>query len=397
MNNATTPNAAKEKKRLLYLVTRAEHGGAQVHVLDLLRGMQPHYNLALGVGEKGFLTDAAVELGIPVYHLPNLVQPISPRHDFYAFRETVDIIRQFRPDLIHAHSSKAGMIGRAAGFVLRTPSVFTAHGWAFAEGVSPIRKHLSLPFERIAALMCRTIITVSEADHALALRYQVASNHKIKVIQNGIPENPLRALPDAPGMLRIVMVARFAPPKNHLSLLRALKAVLTKKPAPVRIQMVGDGPMRRSVEEEALRLGLGDHVEFLGVRQDIAEILAQAHLFVLTSDWEGLPISIIEGMRAGLPVIASRVGGISELVCEGKTGFLIPRGDEGILQDRLERLIWDGRLRAQLGYAGRRRFEESFTLDQMLEKTMAVYEELGITRGNDDLIQPNLHQPFVVP
>lgn len=138
----------------------------------------------------------------------------------------------------------------------------------------------------------------------------------------------------------------------------------------------------------AERLGLGERVRFLGKRLDVDRILADAQVFVLASNWEGLPLSVLEAMRAGLPVVASDVGGVREAVLEGRTGYLVPRGDEGLLRERLALLLQDPHLRVALGSEGRRRYETHFTLERMLSQVWATYEEL--LAGGSSLVQTSL-------
>jgi glycosyltransferase involved in cell wall biosynthesis len=126
----------------------------------------------------------------------------------------------------------------------------------------------------------------------------------------------------------------------------------------------------------AQALGLAERVRFLGARQDVAEVLAEAQVFALATHWEGLPLSVLEAMRSGLPVVATDVGGVKEAVVEGETGFLVGRGDEAGFRERLARLLQDPRLRASLGEAGRKRYEEAFTLERMLRETWRLYEEI---------------------
>lgn len=356
--------------RILYLITRAEHGGAQVHVLELLRGISHRFEVHLGVGEEGFLTEEARWLGVKVHLIPNLVQPLNPSKDLKALWEIRRLIRSLRPRLVHLHSSKAGLLGRLAAVLVGTPAIFTAHGWAFTDGVSWKRKALAVPSEWLAARLGGRIITVSQNDYDLALRYRVASRQQMTVVHNGIPDVPYRARPEAEPV-RIVMVARFTPPKDHVLLLRALAGL---KELAWELELIGDGPLLGRVRAEAERLGLLKRVRFLGARRDVAERLSKAQVFVLASNWEGLPLSILEAMRAGLPVVASDVGGVREAVIEGETAFLVPRGDKAALRSRLQQLITNASLRVEMGQAGRKRFEERFTFEFMLEKTLEVYE-----------------------
>lgn len=350
----------------------AEMGGAQVHVLGLLRhlsrvGLEPP---GLLTGEEGFLTAEARKLNAPVFVEPSLVHPIRPRKDIEAVLAFRRVIRDFAPDIVHTHSSKAGLVGRLASRLAGVPAIFTAHGWGFTPGVPWARRTIARASERFAAPLSARIITVSDADRNLAATHGVGEEHSLVTVHNGMPDVPHVADPGSESPeLRVAMTARFSQQKDHLLLLRTIAGLRT----PWRLSLIGDGPLRPAAELEAARLGIADRVEFLGDRRDVPELLATAHVFVLTSNWEGLPISIIEAMRAGLPVISSDVGGVNELVEDGKTGFLVPRGDAAALLDRLGALAKDRRLRASMGSAGRTRYLSSFSEEQMLEKIIGLY------------------------
>ena len=356
--------------RLLYLITRAEIGGGQTHVADLMRGFRGQFEIHLAVGEEGYLTETARALGIPCHIAPNLVQPTRPIQDWKACREIGAIIRTIRPHLVHTHTSKAGILGRLAARMNGVPSVFTAHSWAFSEGVSKKWKAVGIPSERLAARWSSRIINVSEANRQLALRYSVGSADGLVTIHNGIADGPDRADPGRGGVPRIVMVARFAAQKNHGLLIEAAAGL---GDLPFQLTFVGDGPARATIEAEARQRGLGDRIEFLGDRLDVPAILANSSVFVLTTNWEGFPISILEAMRAGLPVIASDAGGIREAVRHEYNGLVTARGDATAVRLALRELITRPQLRETYGAAGRRRFEDEFTLTAMLRKTLDVY------------------------
>jgi len=356
--------------RILYLVTKADLGGAQVHILDLLRGFQNTLEPVVAAGEEGYFTEAVSKLGIPYHIVPHLVHALDPINDCRALLEIARLIRSVQAEVVHAHTSKAGVVGRFAARVAGVPSIFTAHTWCFAEGTSWKWRVAGIPAERLAGRLCSAIINVSEANRDLAVRHRVSDQNRMLTIWNGIPDTSHRARPDASGVPRIVMVARCAEQKDHSLMLRAIAGV----ERPARHSFVGDGPLLRSLKAEADQVGVADRVEFLGNRSDIPEILAQSHVFVLATKWEGFPLSILEAMRAGLPVIASNVGGVPEAVMEGKTGYVVDRGDADTFRDRLLALIADSALRRRMGNAGRRRYETNFTLDHMLRKTMAVYQ-----------------------
>ncbi|GAA5336527.1 MULTISPECIES: glycosyltransferase family 4 protein [Thermus] len=360
--------------RVFYLITRAEPGGAQMHLLELLRAFRGRAELHLAVGQdqEDFLVEAARELGVETHLLAHLVQPLRPVSDWRGLGEVRELIRRVRPHLVHAHSSKAGFLGRLAAKSLGIKSIFTAHGWAFTDGVSPARRALALTLERLAGRAGDLVLAVSERDRELALRYRVVPPERIRLVWNGVPDTPLRANPSH-NPPRIVMVGRFAPQKDHALLLRALAEL---RDLPWRLDLVGQGPLLPEVQALAERLGLEQRVRFLGKRLDVDRILADAQVFVLASNWEGLPLSVLEAMRAGLPVVASDVGGVREAVLEGRTGFLVPRGDVTLLRERLALLLQDPSLRVALGREGRKRYEAHFTLERMLRQVWAAYEEL---------------------
>ncbi len=358
--------------RLLVLITRAVHGGAQSHVLDLMAGLADRFEFALGVGEEGNLTEAAGRLGVPVHVVRGLGNTLSPWRDARAVSEAAKLIRRLRPDLLVTHSSKAGLVGRAAARRCRVPSVFTAHGWSFAEGVPRPRRLVAAPLERLAARWCRRVIVVCDADRRLALRRRIAPAEKLVTVRYGVRDVPERATPGAAGVPLVAMVARFEPQKDHACLLRALAGVAR----PWRAVLVGDGPTRPAAEGLARELGIADRVSFLGSRDDVPAVLANAHVFALASCWEGLPITILEAMRAGLPVVASGIAGVGEAVVDAEGGFLVTPGDPHPLGRRVDQLCGDAALRARMGAAGRRRYEAGFTFERMLAATEAVFDDV---------------------
>lgn len=368
--------------RVVYIITRSDSvGGAHVHVRDLaLSLMDRGHEVKILVGGTGPFTEDLRAKDIPYHNLSHLVRPIRPLSDLAAFFEIRQVLAELNPDLVSTHSSKAGWLGRLAARSCGIPVIFTAHGWSFTEGVPKKERMLYRWAERVAAPFADKIITVSEYDRQLAIKYRIAYPSKLVSIHNGMPdvEDRLWAHPEN-HPVRLAMVARFEPPKDHSTLLRALAKLSDLS---WDIDFIGDGPLLEHVIAEADRLTLSkERIFFLGARNDVAERLSRASIFVLTSHWEGFPISILEAMRAGLPVVASDVGGVREAVVDGETGYLVPRGDVNTLRDRLRRLIVDPNLRLRMGQAGRRRYEQYFTLGRMLNRTWEVYEAVLEQRG----------------
>lgn len=369
---------------IVYLITRADElGGAQVHVLDLARCfLKRGVRVTVLAGGNGPVAAALREAGIPYMQVPHLVRPIRPWDDVRCFLELRRFFRMLEPDLVSVHSSKAGWLGRLAAYSLGIPVIFTVHGWAFTEGIPHGKRLFYAWAERIAASFCNRIITVSEYDRLLALRKHIAPAARLVTIHNGVSDIP-EALLARPGEavepVRLVMVARFSPQKAHALLLEALAGL---QELPWELELIGDGPLLPRCKRLAEQLGLAGRVRFLGERRDVAERLARAHLFVLASNYEGFPLSILEAMRAQLPVIASNVGGVCEAVIDGKTGRLVDRGNVRQLREALYELITRPMLREQWGRAGRQRFIAHFTVDQMIAKTWQVYEEvIGFKKG----------------
>lgn len=367
--------------RLAYLITRLDSvGGAQVHIRDLATEFQQRgHDVHVIGGGDGPYTESLVARGVTVHRLEHLGRPLHPKADTAALQELRQLLKRVRPHLLSTHSSKAGLLGRLAGRSLGIPTLFTAHGWAFTDGVSSREAAFYRWVEKAAAPLGPRIITVSEYDRSLALEHRIAPPSKLVAVHNGMPEvgAKYRATPQG-SPVRLVMVARFQEQKDHETLFRALVPLRGQD---WQLELIGDGPLEARARSHASQLGLDAKVHFLGARGDVAERLAEAHIFLLISHWEGFPRSILEAMRAGLPVVASDVGGVREAVSEGQTGYLISRGNAEQLTDKLAGLLHSSDLRAELGRAGRARFSATFTFEQMLFKTLAVYNEVLSARG----------------
>lgn len=362
--------------KLVYVITRSDSiGGAHVHVRDLCLALLRHgHDVTVLVGGSGPFCDELRVRHIPFLSIDSLVRELNPRRDIAATKNLFRVLGKLNPDLVATHSSKAGWIGRIVARMLRIPVTFTAHGWAFTEGVSPKAARLYRLAERCTGFLADRVIAVSRYDRELAIRNRIVPPNKILTIHNGIPDIPVTALADPERHPpRLVMVARFEAPKDHRTVVEAL-ARLTDRDW--TLDLIGDGPLRRETEQLVARLGLGSRIRFLGVRKDVHQQLAQAQVFVLISNWEGFPLSILEAMRAGLPVVASNVGGVSEAVFHGETGFTVPRGDIMTLRKYLEELITRPHLRLALGRRGRQVFEERFRFERMLDKTLNVYYQV---------------------
>jgi glycosyltransferase involved in cell wall biosynthesis len=355
--------------KVLLVITRAELGGAQSHVKQLLKALGSRCQFTVALGEGGALEDWCRAQKVSVVRLQYLARTPNIARDFKALSELRAIIRQLRPDLVHLHSSKAGFLGRLAAHLENVPSLYTVHGWAFSEGAPPLRRLATIPLELVASRLGCGLVTVSEYDQQLAAKYGIRSAFS-EVIPNGIADSPChRSRPGALAVPNLVMVARFAAPKRQDLVLRALSQIRSD----CVITFVGSGPLEESARAFVRRKDLTKRVHFLGDRDDVPELLAGAHALILLSDHEAQPMSIIEGMRAGLPILASAVGGIPELVHNEETGLVVSNRDAVAISTAMDRLIRDSALRERLGAAGRAQYERKHTDHHFASQTFDTY------------------------
>jgi glycosyltransferase involved in cell wall biosynthesis len=368
---AGRPGDMSRRPRILLLITLGEVGGAQGYVASLLPALAEQFDVAVATHGDGFLQQAAARSGARFLPLRHVRRPIRPWRDLAGFVELIRLLRRERPDILHASSSKAGILGRFAAVAARVPiRIFTAHGWAFAahQGLVSVLYRWA---DRAAARVTTTTICVSENERVQGVRARTCRAERTVVIRNAVDAAAAPHARHDHATPRLVAVGRLKRPKDFLTLVRALAALGPGSFAEALI--VGDGPDRAAIEREISRLGLEDRVRLAGERSDVPELLAAADVFVLSSASEGLPLSVMEAMAAGLPVVASAVGGIPELVIDGETGLLVPAGDATELTAALERVLLDRQLRRRLGAAGRARAENAFDIASFRSAHLEVY------------------------
>ncbi len=356
-----------------------------MHVLELAAALKERGEAVLvAAGGGGVLAEELAKRDVPFRKLKKLVHPIKPFKDWAAFKEIRALVQELKPDLVSTHSNKAGFLGRWAARLLNIPVLHTSHGFLFGGQENSLAGRFYRLMEKIGAKAADKVIAVSMSEFDASAGAGVIPVHKMAVVYNGLPdvEDGLWAKPEL-NPPRLVMVARFATPKDHATLLKALGGL---KEMQWQLDLVGDGPERKRAETLAGRLGIGERVNFLGVREDVPALLAGAQVFVLSSRRGGFPLSILEAMRAGLPVVASAVGGVGEAVTEEHNGLLVPPGKVRALRESLARLLDAPQLRVKMGKAGRERFIEHFTLDKMVEETIAVYRAV---LGREQVLKPD--------
>jgi glycosyltransferase involved in cell wall biosynthesis len=357
---------------VLIVITLAETGGAQSYVRDLVPALVERFDVVVAAHGSGPLRAAVAGAGARFVPLRHVRRSISTR-DLLGLAELVRLFRRERPDLVHANSSKAGVLARIAAGITRVPvRVFTAHGWAFSSAAAGSAR-LYLWADRLVRPLTTTVICVSESERSAGLAARTCSPDRTVVIHNAVEVDAAQQATPGGSPMRIVSVGRLAPPKDFGTLLRAVARLRADD---VATTLLGDGPDRPRLEAEIAELGLAGSVTLAGDVPDVATRLAGADVFVLSSCSEGMPISVLEAMAAGLPVVATDVGGLREVVEDGVTGFLVPAGDARALGERLAQLEADPALRCELGAAARRRAAADFALPGWRRRHVELYEDL---------------------
>ena len=368
--------------RILYVITLPDIGGAQTHLLEVACAMQKSgHDVQIVAGKYGWLTEQLEIKGIEISVIDELVREISLKKDWATVYKIRNIIKKWHPDIIHCHSSKAGIVGRIAAFMEGVPSVFTAHGWAFTEGVPFFKRVLYSVIENIMLNITSKCFCVSEYDRCLSKKWFLRDSHKIITVHNGIGDDGLQRdaivrMLDNGSILRLIMVGRFSKPKDHMLLIKSVYDINKKYPGQVHLSLVGDGDLFAVANQYVVANNLGDFIVLLGESTCVDSLLTQSDVFCLISNYEGLPISIIEAMRAGLPVIASDVGGNNELVVDGVNGYLVSRGDRKGLVQAIEKLIKDRNLITEFGKRSQEKFRMEFTFSAMMQKIESAYRDV---------------------
>lgn len=373
-------------KNVLIVITSSHFGGAQRYVLDLATHLPTFgWQATVVCGVGGQLVPMLRQKEIEVIELPSLRRKISPTKDL----KTAQLIRQMiasgKYDLVHANSSKAGLLGRLAAWMENCPSVFTAHGFVLSEPLSPPKKILYWLLELGGGRVASQIIAVSNQDRQLAINYKLCPPRKIITIHNGVNLKTYQDPKEEFGVSSQIRnnltpntsfvlgaVANFYPTKGHHILLPAL-SMLQKQGYEFECLLIGDGYLKSQVMTQARLLGLSEKVHFTGWRDDVPQILATLDLFVLPSIKEGFPFAILEAMASGLPIVATDVGGIAEVISHGQNGLLVPPKRADLLANAISGLMSDPKRRRELGERARLSVS-ALSVERMVAQTVRIYD-----------------------
>jgi len=280
-----------------------------------------------------------------------------------------------RADLIHAHSSKAGFIGRVGAALAgrRGRCIFTPHAWSFWSATGAIGAGYRR-WERLGARLCARIIALTEAEQNDGLAARVGRPDQYRVVPNGV-EPERFAWARAPGSRRIIFVGRLARQKRPDLAVEVARLVRADHPD-AELWLVGEGPERGELERLVDTAGIDGAVRLLGARPDLPELLRDSACLLLPSDYESCPYAVLEAMAAGVPVVATEVGGVPELLDDGVEGLLVPPRRPDMAAAAVSRILANPDLARALGDAGRARARERYSLGRMVADTVAVYDEL---------------------
>ena len=357
--------------RIVQVTESLEIGGAERVVVTLANALAARHEVSV-ICLKTLGPLSADLSGVPVSCLAK-----REGNDPGAILRLARALRAARADVVHAHDWGCYLDAMGAAWLARIPiAVQTVHGryMAYPPGrLVGLKKSLRHFCERGAARRFGNVVCVSDALRAHVGEEVGIAESQTMTIANGVAVPPLdRRRAPQPGALRLVTVGRLAAVKNFAMLIRAFAPLAARWPQ-VSLTFVGDGPERNALQNLATSLGLTGSVHFLGFRSDIDELLADSDVFVLTSISEGIPMSILEAMKCGLPVVATRVGGVPATVADGETGVLVESGDERALTRALANLIEHPRSAEAMGAAGHARALQKFSVEAMVGAYEAVY------------------------
>jgi glycosyltransferase involved in cell wall biosynthesis len=380
--------------RIVRVIARLNVGGPALHVTYLTEGLASRgYETTLVAGDVGrgeeSMERITEQAGIEVVHLPGLSREVSPLRDPVAIRRLAGVIRRVRPDIVHTHTAKAGAVGRSAAVLSgahRPAIVHTFHGHVLrgyfgAAGTLAFRLA-----ETALAQVTDRLVAVSPQVRDELVGLHVAPASKFEVVRLGIDlerrvafsgdrAEVRRRIGVGPESFVVGWFGRMTAVKRTADLLDGL-AALRERGVDALLLLVGDGTDRERLERTAHRRGLARSVLFLGYQEDVAAWYAACDAVVLTSANEGTPVTLIEALAAGRAVVATRVGGVPDVVDDGETGFLVRAGDTHALAERLALLAADPVRAAAMGAEGRRRALERYAVTRLVDDVDALYRRL---------------------
>ncbi len=366
--------------RIVFVVTRSDTiGGVHTHIINVIKTLDKSkysVHVIAGDSKNPLFFKKLDSLSIPYSINPYLVRNISPLKDILSIIWQIKFSIESKDTIFWAHSSKAGLVTRIAAFITLTPCIFTAHGWSFVAPKSKLIKSFYMVLEFLLCIISNKIITVSEFDYNLALLCHFPTN-KVKLIHNYVHLPEIRAnltkKANNSTLIRFIMVARFAPQKDHLTVLKAFS--LLSKQQNWELYFVGDGPLYDQARIISSELNLSEKIIFTGHLSEIDFYYSLCDVFILSSHWEGFPMTSLEAMSYSMPLIVSDVGGSKEVVIENYNGFTFYPGDYIRLNEIIQYFLNNPGLTYSMGSSSKLVYDLCFSEDIAADKIQETIEK----------------------
>ena len=393
-----------EKIKVIHIITRLDMGGSAQNTLLTASNHDPQrYSVRLikGSTHESAMTEVETQLvkdrladaqkkGVEVINIPSLVRRISPLNDIKAFFSIFFLLRRSKPDIVHTHTSKAGILGRLAAWIARVPIIIhTPHGHVFYGHFGRSLSKIFLQMEKLLGKITQHQISLTQEEDSDYVRLRVSKPNNTSVIHSGVDVHRFiegatqrakkrKELGIPSDSLIVGYVGWLIPIKGVTHLVNAMARVAEQHPKSLLV-VVGKGDDKGEEEmrlkEQVASLGLADRVRFLGWRADVDEIMGCFDVFVLPSSNEGMGRVLVEAMAGGLPIVASCVGGIPDLVKDGQNGLLVPPKDAAALEKAISDLLADKKKRKRMGKAGKK-VCRAYSAETMVEKIDNLYKAL---------------------
>lgn len=363
---AVTEN--KLKKKITYIITRGVIGGAQFHTLDLIKEFSKDYEILLISGSDGVLVSEAKKNNVRVKVVPE----IDSLNFLFAITKLYKILKSEGASLIHVHSSLASIYGRIAAKLSKIEVVYTVHGWHFAHEPSKVKKSVKINVERLLKSFTSYWITVSEFDGRLGDQHNLFASGRVRTIPNGVQQSQNKFVPAGLRKLSAVFVGRATYQKNCDSAIN----VLEHSKSGVGLTMFASGGNISSLEYLVEKSSAAKKIKLVVNEPNASGKVHKYSVMLVTSRYEGMPLSVLEAIREGLVIISTDVCGMDEVVVDGVNGYLLPENNEKEMARLLDGLIANPEKLNEMSEQSRVLFNEKFTLTRMLDANREIYKKI---------------------
>lgn len=386
----------RPKNKILYLITQTELGGAQTYVYDLAHRLKNEFEITVAGGEQGAKGEIAKKImaeDVKFFEIPHLIRAINPLKDLLALINIIKLIKKEKPDIIHLNSSKISILGSLAIFILRIKRhksrvIYTAHGWIFNEPLPKFKILFYKYAEKLTARFKDKIICVSEFDRQAALDNKIAPVEKLTTIHNGLEK--INFLPREEARKKLLnysesetgnqkpkiligSIGNLYPTKGYEYLIEAANILSYSRKIDLEMIIIGEGAQKNNLNDLIGQYGLKGKIILSGSLDGAAKYLKAFDIYVCSSVKEGLSYTIIEAMQAGLPIVATNVGGNGELIKTEKNGILVEPKNTEKIAEAIYRLTDDEYLKSNLSASAKEKADNEFTLEKMIRETKSIY------------------------